>query len=83
MTLAGVAVAAAATVTGVATRYAPPEINDNTPAQVNSIENGTEDLSDSQERVQDRMRGEGIDHGHAENAERLKAEIPKPPRFPR
>lgn len=83
MTLAGVAVAAAATVIGVTTRYAPPEINDNTPAQVNSVENMTEDLSDSQERSHDRMREEGIDHGHAENAERLKMGVPKPPRIPR
>ncbi|MGV9748319.1 hypothetical protein ACWDTG_25950 [Rhodococcus zopfii] len=83
MALAGVVIGAAATVIGISTRYAPPEIDNNTPAKVNSVENGIEDLSDAQERSQDRMREEGIDHGHAENEERLKVTIPDPPRFPR
>lgn len=81
--LAGVVIAAAAAVIGLSTRYAPPEIDNNTPAKVNSVENGAEDLSDAQERAQSRMREEGIDHGHAENAEQLKVTLPAPPRFPR
>ncbi|AUM20277.1 hypothetical protein [Rhodococcus ruber] len=83
VTLAGVAIAAAATTIGVTTRFAPPEITDNTPATVHSVENLTEDLSDSQERAQNRMRDAGIDQGHAENAERRKVVLPHPPRFPR
>lgn len=82
VTLAGVAVSAAVTVIGVTTRFATPEI-DNAPAKVNSVENMTKDLSDAQDRVRDRMRVDGLDHGNAENTERLKAVVPKPPRFPR
>lgn len=80
---AGIAIVTAATVIGVATRYAPPAIDNNTPNKVNSVENRMEDLSDAQDGSNQRMRDEGIDHGNAENAERLKVTFPDPPKFSR